>query len=150
MGGGGHFEVEDERVHLRFKDCEVEIPSRVLEPYKLELAGVEFFTVPPMTLLHLYLIPGSLRSDDWSRSLRLARWIKENGDGGYSEDLYEGFHAFARKRQEMYPLHAFVWKMDRRRNVLGRPSAIRAVKRVPGASRVLRELRKRVMGILQI
>lgn len=123
-----YVQFDDGAPSLRYKNYKISIPSEIFTEYPVSAYGVSFKTLPPQTLFHLYLIGGSFRRDDWKNALNLGRWIKQHDSDCMSESQFENFHRYAKERQRMYPIDAYLWRLDRERNVLLRPSFIRSIK----------------------
>lgn len=91
--------IENTEASLNLGKYKSDLDPKIFNTQMVNLCGVEFPTLSPMTLLHLYTvgiaIHGSLRLKDFSNALRLARLTREESGGIYRPGKeYEPFHRF--------------------------------------------------------
>ncbi|MCL5432651.1 MAG: hypothetical protein M1524_00860 [Patescibacteria group bacterium] len=83
---------------LQYGQVRVSVPSKTFETQIISLGGIDFPTLPTRTLLHLYGIGRHMREKDVLNAMALARYIRENPDPRYPEELYESFHEFINRK----------------------------------------------------
>jgi len=97
-------DISPDHAILRHGRVKVEVPPKVFETQFLSLGDVRFPSLSAQTLLHLYAVgdrpKGHMRTKDFLGALDLARYNRKHPQEGFSEKLYEGFHAFSDKKAE--------------------------------------------------
>ncbi len=102
--GSGYF--------LYYNHLTLSIKEEVMKPVNQCFGGEEFITVPPETLLHLYITRGgSLKPKDLKKIKDLARYTKQHPTPSLVHADYEPFHDFAKKMRLDYPLENLFFRI---------------------------------------
>ncbi len=93
------------------------INKEIMQPVQLPFAQTTITTIPPETLLHLYIARGgSLKPKDMPKLRSLARFCRDHPTEGLTHTDFEVFHRFAARMREDYPwqtsLYRFLAKLD--------------------------------------
>jgi hypothetical protein len=87
---------------LKFGALKVSVPKSTFDTVNTKIGRVEFPTLPAQTLFHLYAVgdrpDGKMRKKDHLNAIDLARYIRHQPDPEHPDELYEGFHRFAREK----------------------------------------------------
>lgn len=87
------------------------IKEELIEPKAVGFNGTFIKTVPPETLLHLYLLRGGhLKPKDISKLRRFARFIRNNKTPGLTHNDFEVFHQFSERMRADYPIQTRLFR----------------------------------------
>ena len=115
LGWGSSFRwylrVGKEQAFLKYGQHRVDLPMQVFEPQMVSLGGVDFPTVFPRTLLHMYAVHGAL-NNKFEDALKLARIVKLHPEVDLPESEYIGFHKFMSIRSDLRK-NPVGWVLDR-------------------------------------
>lgn len=102
---GTNIQIGDNRVDLRFGKILVGVPPETFNTEVLSVGDVKFPSVPLNTLFHLYAVGdrpfGKMRQKDFLNALLIGRFMMENPNDKYPESMYEGFHEFAYRKNQL-------------------------------------------------
>jgi len=102
---------------VNYNDLREPINEKVMQPVQLPFAETTITTIPPETLLHLYIARGgSLKPKDMPKLRKLARFCANHPTKGLVHSDFEVFHRFAARMRSDYPwqtsLYRFLAQVD--------------------------------------
>ena len=94
-----------EKPFLHFGSIKTELSPDIFSTKEVDLFGVQFPTLPPETLFHLYCLRGKLRTKDFSSALQIGRYMQKNPTPGLHEEDFRNFHKFTKQvsRPSIHP-----------------------------------------------
>src|SRR3989344_4882144 len=98
--------------YLVYNNSRNSIKNDVMQPIALPFRGTTIKTIPPETLLHLYITRrGCLRPKDISKVRGLARHCKHYPTEGLGHSDFEVFHRFAARMRSDYPWQISLYRI---------------------------------------
>jgi len=102
---------------VNYNDLREPINEKVMQPVQLPFAETTITTIPPETLLHLYIARGgSLKPKDMPKLRKLAGFCANHPTKGLVHSDFEVFHRFAARMRSDYPwqtsLYRFLAQVD--------------------------------------
>ncbi len=92
---------------LCYRSIRVSLPKEIFTVVWGNIGNVDFPTLPPETLIHLYALSWHLGKENKANIAALRDAFSVSSTDKEYEGLYNGFYRFNQERRERYPLTAF-------------------------------------------